>query len=66
LTGNRWRDKKPLPPAGSVYLKLRHAEQFVEEMKILPISINSLQKIVERNMLYIDKTEHVWELVQEP
>ncbi|MCI5129972.1 MAG: hypothetical protein D3904_00230 [Candidatus Electrothrix sp. EH2] len=35
-------------------------------LKKLPISINSLQKIVERNMVYVDKTAYAWELAREP
>ncbi len=35
-------------------------------MQKLPIAINTLSKIIERNMLYVDKTRFAWELAQEP
>ena len=34
------------------------------QLKQLPLATQTLQKIVDQQMVYVDKTEHVWELVQ--
>ncbi len=36
------------------------------QLQQLPLGINSLQKIVDHQMVYIDKTEFAWQLARKP
>ncbi len=36
------------------------------QLKPLPLATQTLQRIVDRQMVYVDKTEHVWEMAQNP
>ena len=35
-------------------------------MKNLPLGINTLSKLINKNCIYVDKTEMAWQLIRQP
>ena len=34
-----------------------------KQLKRLPVGIQTFEKIIEGNMLYVDKTEYIWKMI---